>query len=282
MIAVGVVGPGRAGLGLGLALARAGYQVAAHSRTPRPIPSPIEATSGGTPPWLSRVGVILIAVPDDAIARVATQLSRTAAIGSKHAVLHLSGALDRSALVALESSGAALGSLHPLQTLADAASAPARLRGAVAVTEGDARAVRMAAELATAVGLKPVAIPSASKAVYHAAGVFGSNYVVALLGVARRLLKQAGLPSAVAEPGLLSLLHGTVDNLAAGGLERALTGPVARADVDTIKRHVAALRGDDAELYRLLGAAAADLAQLTPKRRSAVRAALKPGRSRGK
>ena len=102
-------------------------------------------------------------------------------------------------------------------------------------------------------GLKPVAIPSASKAVYHAAGVFGSNYVVALLGVARRLLKQAGVPPAVAEPALLSLLRGAVDNIASSGIERALTGPVARADTETIKRHVAALKGDDAELYRLLG-----------------------------
>jgi predicted short-subunit dehydrogenase-like oxidoreductase (DUF2520 family) len=200
------------------------------------------------------------------------------AVGSKHTVLHLSGALDRSALVALEPSGAALGSLHPLQTLSNALSAPERLRGAAAVTEGDARALRVANELAKAVGLKPVAISSASKAVYHAAGVFGSNYVIALLGVARRLLKQAGLPSAVAEPALLSLVRGAIDNIAASGLERALTGPVARADVDTIKRHVAALKGADAELYRLLGAAAADLAQLTPKRRAAVRAALKPRR----
>lgn len=282
MTAVGVVGPGRAGLGLGLALARAGYHVAAHSRTPRPLPSPIEATSGGTPPWLSRVDVVLIAVPDDAIAAVAAQLARTVAIGSKHAVLHLSGALDRSALVALEPSGAALGSLHPLQTLSDAASAPHRLRGAVAVTEGDARAVRVATKLARAVGLKPVAMSPASKAVYHAAGVFGSNYVVALLGVARRLLKKAGLARDVADPALLSLLRGVVDNIGSNGVEGALTGPLARGDTETIKRHLGALAGDDAELYRLLGAAAADLAGLSPKRRAAVRTALNPKRSRSR
>jgi predicted short-subunit dehydrogenase-like oxidoreductase (DUF2520 family) len=274
--AVGVLGPGRAGLGLGLALARAGYSVAAHGRTPKPVPPPIEATSGGTPPWLSRVEVILVAVPDDAIAGVAAQLARTSAVGQGHTVLHLSGALDRTALDALESSGAALGSLHPLQTLADPASAPERLRGAVAVTEGDARAVRVARELAGAVGLHAVEIPSGSKAAYHAAGVFGSNYLVALLSVARRLLEGAGLPPELAWPGLLRLVRGTVDNLAAEGLEGALTGPVARGDTETIKRHVSALTGEDAELYRLLGRAAADLAALDAKRRTAVKTALNP------
>ena len=224
--------------------------------------------------------IILVAVPDDAIASVATQLARTSAVGQGHTVLHLSGARDRSELNALEPSGAALGSLHPLQTLADPASAPERLRGAMAVTEGDAEAVRVARQLATAVGLQPVEIPSASKAAYHAAGVFGSNYVVALLSVARRLLEGAGVPADVAWPGLLQLLRGTVDNLAAAGLEGALTGPAARGDVETIKRHMAALKGEDAELYQLLGRAAADLADLDPRKRAAVKRALKRKPSR--
>lgn len=120
-----------------------------------------------------------------------------------------------------------------------------------------------------------MAIPSASKTAYHAAGVFGSNYVVGVLAVARRLLERAGLPRDIAEAGLLSLLRGAVDNIAASGLEGALTGPVARGDVETIKRHLGALKGADAELYRRLGAVVADLAKLDPKRRAAVKRALK-------
>ena len=274
MTAVGVVGPGRVGLGLGLALVRAGYHVVAHGRTPKPLPPQIAATFGGTPGWVPLVDVVLIAVPDDAVAGVAADLARARSVERRHTVLHVSGALDRSALCSLEPSGAALGSLHPLQTFSDPGSAPERLRGAVAVIEGDERAVRVAAELATAVGLTPVAIPSASKATYHAAGVFGSNYVVALAAVARRLLEQAGLPRDVAWPALVSLLRGTVENLAASGPEKALTGPAARGDAETIRRHLAALSGEDAELYRLLGREAADLAELEPARRAAVEKAL--------
>lgn len=274
MTAVGVVGPGRVGLGLGLALVRAGYHVMAHGRTPKPLPPQITGTSGGTPGWVPLVDVVLIAVPDDAVASVAADLARARVVDRRHTVLHVSGALDRSALHSLEFSGAALGSLHPLQTLSDPASAPERLRGSVAVTEGDERAVKVAGELATAVGLVPVAIPSASKVLYHAAGVFGSNYVVVLAAVARRLLEQAGLPPDVAWRGLVSLLRGTVENLAAGGPEQALTGPAARGDADTIRRHLAALTGDEVELYRMLGREAADLADLDPARRSAVEKAL--------
>jgi len=113
--------------------------------------------------------------------------------------------------------------------------------------------VKVATELATAVGLKSVAISSAAKATYHAAGVFGSNYVVALLAVARRLLGRSGLPPDIAWPALVSLVRGAVDNLEAAGAEGALTGPVARGDIETIRRHLAALTGEDAELYRLLG-----------------------------
>jgi len=80
---------------------------------PKPLPPSIEGTFGTTPPWLPRVAIVLIAVPDDAIGPVAADLARTRSIESRHTVLHLSGVRNRSALAVLEKTGAALGSLHP-------------------------------------------------------------------------------------------------------------------------------------------------------------------------
>jgi len=227
-------------------------------------------TTGASPAWLREMDVLLLAIPDDGIAETAAALAAQGRVGAGQVVLHLSGALSKEALVALAASGAALGSLHPLQTLSDPATAPERLKGAVATVEGDPRAVEAASGLARDIGMVPVPIPSDQKPLYHAAAVFASNFLVALAGVAQRLFVSAGLPEAVARTALTSLMAGALENLRAAGPAEALTGPVARGDVDTIRRHLEALKGQDAELYRVLSRAALDLAQLDPERRRAI------------
>ncbi len=270
MTQIGFVGPGRAGLGLGLALARSGYDVRLHGRRHREVPTPLELTVGGVPPWLDSVEVIILAVPDDALATVASQLSESGSMKGTHTVLHLSGALDRAAIAVLAPYGCALGSLHPLQSLSDPGSAPTRLRGAAAAVEGDERAVRMAGELARAVGLEPIRIPSESKSLYHAAAVFASNYVVTVTAAAHRLLEQVGLSEAEARAALAPIIRGTVENIVEHGPERALTGPVVRGDRTTIARHLEALPDDEAALYRALGRAALKVADLSATEREEV------------
>ncbi len=97
-----------------------------------------------------------------------------------------------------------------------------------------------------------------------------SNFVVALAGVAQRLFVGAGLSDAAARKALATLMAGALENLRAAGPEAALTGPVARGDVETIRRHLEVLRGPDAELYRTLSRAALQLARLDPERRRAI------------
>jgi predicted short-subunit dehydrogenase-like oxidoreductase (DUF2520 family) len=268
--AVGVIGAGRLGLGLGLALARAGHVVRVHGRRAKPVPLPLTLTTGALPAWLREMDVLLLAVPDDAIGELAAALAVQGRVRSSEVVLHLSGALSKEALQALAASGAALGSLHPLQTLSDPATAPERLKGAVATVEGDAPAVEAATRLARDVGLVPVPIPSDQKPGYHAAAVFASNFVVALAGVAQRLFVKAGLPEEVARNALTALMAGVLENVRAAGPAGALTGPVARGDVETIRRHLDALQDTDAELYRALSRAALDLASLDLDRHRAI------------
>lgn len=261
---VGIIGPGRAGVGLGLALARAGYMVLLHGRRTKQVPKPLALTVGpddAPPAWIAQAGVVVLAVRDDGIRSLAETLARAAAIRPEQVVLHLSGVQGQEALGPLVSSRAALGSLHPLQTIAEPERAPERLRGAWAAVEGMPRAVAAAERLAGDLGMRPFRIPTQAKAVYHAGAVFASNYLVVVEAVAQRLLRHAGLSDADAWAALRPLVEGTLENLTREQPLAALTGPVARGDAATIERHLEVLTIDDAQLYRTLGRAALELAQ---------------------
>ena len=251
-------------MGLGLALAGAGYTVRIHGRTKKAVPGPLTLSVGPgdePPPWIAQLAVIILAVPDDAIRPLAGVLADAGTIGSQQVVLHLSGVHGQEALGPLVGSRAALGSLHPLQTISDPERAAERLKGAWAAVEGMPRAVEAAERLAQDVGLRPFRIASQAKPMYHAGAVFASNYFVVVEAVAQRLLRHAGLTDAEAWQALRPLVEGTLENLARLGPLGALTGPVARGDEATVRRHVEALTQDDAALYRVLGRAALELAQ---------------------
>jgi predicted short-subunit dehydrogenase-like oxidoreductase (DUF2520 family) len=251
-------------VGLALALAQAGYTVRLHGRKKKTLPKPLTLTIGDgatPPPWLAETDIVILAVRDDVIKPLAASLAQARAIGERHVVLHLSGVQGQEALGALVSSRAALGSLHPLQTIAEPERAPTRLKGAWAAVEGMPRAVETAERLAKDMGMRPFRIATKAKAIYHAGAVFASNYLVVVEAVAQRLLRHAGLSDADAWAALRPLVEGTIENLSRAEPKSALTGPVARGDLATIARHLESLAVDDAKLYRALGRAALELAQ---------------------
>ncbi len=257
---VAIVGAGRMGQGLGLALHRAGWQVHLLARSPHAVVSPLVLHAGPRAEATLGADLVLLAVPDDAIPSLAAELAHQGGIGAAQVVLHLSGLLDRRALGALLRTGAALGSFHPLQTVADPAAAPERLTGAYAGIEGDERAVAMGERLAGAMGMLAIRLSSEGKAAYHAGAVMAANYTVALAGVAERLAVAGGVPAEVADRLYLPLIRGAAGNLDLGPAA-ALTGPIRRGDVRTVEAHLAALESEDRELYRLLGLAALRLAR---------------------
>ncbi len=263
-LALGVIGPGRAGIGLALAWARVGHVVRLHGRRAKPVPSPLTLTVGAAdqpPPWLGQVSVVILAVPDDVIPHLGEMLAAGGGLRAEQVVLHLSGSRGHDALHALAASGAALGSLHPLQTLVEPDRAPLHLRGAWAAVEGMPRAVEMAERLAREIGLRPFRLRPEDKPLYHAGAVFASNYFVVVEAIAEQLLRRAGLSDADAWSALRPLVRGTLDNLVRDGPLKALTGPVLRGDAETVTRHLAALPADTVQLYRGLSAAALELAR---------------------
>jgi len=258
---IGVVGAGRAGLGLALALHHAGHTVRLHARRGKAVPPPLVLSWGGPPPWLGEVEIVLLAVRDDAIAAAAAELAATGAVEARHVVVHLSGMLDDTPLAALRAGGAALGCFHPLQAIARPEDAAERLRGALAVLTGDPRAVAAGERLATSLGMRPVRLPGEAKPRYHAAAAMASNYLVVLAAAAERLMGEAGLDPAVARDGVAALMAGTLANARADGAA-ALTGPIVRGDVATVRAHLAVLPPELQDLYRALGRAALTHARL--------------------
>lgn len=274
--AVAVIGAGRMGQGLALTLHRSGWRVLLLARSRHPVVPPLRLHEGPRAGATAAAEIVLLAVPDDAVPQLARELAAEDAVGAGQVVLHLSGLLDRRALGALEPTGSALGSFHPLQTVADPGAAPDRLAGAYAGIEGDTRALAAGERLARAMGMTPIRLAPGAKAAYHAGAVMAANYTVALAGVAERLARVAGVPAELAGKLYQPLIRGAVGNLELGPAA-ALTGPIRRGDVRTVEAHLAALDRDDRELYRLLGLAALRLAResgLDPGAASRVEAVL--------
>lgn len=261
--AVAVIGAGRVGLSFARALHRAGHPVSVLTRREQRLPDPLEIASTRWGPILSTVTAALVAVPDDEIPGVAARIADLGVLNQRHVVLHLSGSLGRDALAPLEQSGAGLGSLHPLQSFADR-DGDTPLRGVAAVLEGDNRAISVGRDLAMSIGMLPMAVDTARKPRYHAAAVFASNYLVTLTAMAEKLATEAGLTTA---RGLfLPIMRQTLLNLATHTPVDALTGPIRRGDVGTVRAHIDTLSGDDRELYLALARETLKLAemQLTP------------------
>ncbi|MEW5761872.1 MAG: Rossmann-like and DUF2520 domain-containing protein [Bacillota bacterium] len=257
---VAVIGAGRAGSALALALAGAGYRVAGvASRTPASaarLAGRLGCPATTRPEEITRAGnVVLIAVPDRAVGDVAADVAARGGFGRGQKVLHVSGALPAEVLAPARAAGAAVGALHPLQTLAGTDDDVGALRGCYFAVEGDAAAVAVAEEMARDLGGIPFRLAPGSKPLYHAAACVASNYLVALLDLAARMAEACGLPREEAVRALLPLVEGTVANIRRLGVPGALTGPVSRGDVPTLRAHLAALADHPGwrTLYALLG-----------------------------
>jgi predicted short-subunit dehydrogenase-like oxidoreductase (DUF2520 family) len=221
---------------------------------------------------LPRGAVVFLTVPDDAVPGVAARLAAAGQdIPGTVAFVHTSGALELGALAPLRARHP-VGSFHPLRSFPEPGP-PDRFRGIVIAVDASSALLRRALErLARDLGGRPRRVDDSQRALYHAAAVFASNYVVALLGEAAGLLEASGWTEAEAIQGLVPLAEGAVANVRKRGSTAALTGPVRRGDAETVRRHLVALAELDArpgrqsgprpgDLYRMLGQVALEIAR---------------------
>jgi len=262
---VAIVGAGRVGCALGRLLRKKGWRIG--PVVTRSLPSALAARNrigSGTPQaglsdTVLAADLVLIATPDRAIAETSealAQFGESIRFGAKQApqdkkrtggawrgkiVLHTSGALSSDILMPLALRGAAIGSLHPLQTFSGRTTPS--LSGSTCVVEGTAAALRMARKICRELGGIPVVLPQRRKAAYHAGAALAAGHVLAVVEAAVRMLVAAGFPRQRAVRALLPLTRQTLANYERVGAPGAWTGPLSRGDFSVIERHFEALRG---------------------------------------
>ncbi len=265
-----LIGPGRVGQAITRLLWEAGHEIRAIiSRDParalaaaRFIGVPGAATTD-----LSRAGegeIVLIALPDDRIAEIASQLRREGHLRAGTILVHFSGLHPASILLGEE--GPALGalSIHPLQPLADAVMGVRNLPGSPFAVEGAEELLPLGERLVKEIGGVPFRISGPQKPLYHAAACIASNYMVALTAAAGQVLAACGLDEVASSRMLAPLVRSTVKNLVALGPEIALTGPISRGDVRTVAKHLKALAELSPELttiYKVMGRKTVEVAR---------------------
>ena len=198
----------------------------------------------------------LLAVPDRHIAGSAAALADTQQPPA--IAFHASGAMAASELKPLHASGWQTASAHCLLSFAHAESATRQFAGTPCALEGDAMAQAALQALFDAIGAHCFGLNAEHKLLYHAAAVFGTNFLPVLQATAEALWQQSGLPAALVPQLRAALLHKAVDNLLALGPAGALTGPAARGDLALVHRQARALQSWDADM----GAAYAALSTL--------------------
>ena len=282
---VGVVGAGRVGAVLGAALARAGHRVvgvsavsdASRARAAALLPSapvlPVDEVVSGA-------DLVLLTVPDDALAALVDGLVATGALRRGTLLAHTSGRHGVAVLQPAVEAGALPLAVHPALTFAGTAVDLERLVGVAFGLTAPEPLLPVAEALVLEMGGEPVRLTEEQRPLWHAALAHGANHLTTLVAGAADLLRRAGVeqPGAVLAPLLGAALDGALQRG-----DAALTGPVARGDAGTVSAHLAALEAAAPEVlpsYLALARLTADRAlasgRLDADRAGALLAVLAP------
>ena len=251
---VGLVGAGAVGPAIAMKLYRSGWTLGTvatrREDRARQVAGLLKAPGASTQnaDAARNADLLLLAVPDREIEGVAAEIAASGAVFRGSLALHFSGAKTSGALMALSDAGAVTGSIHPLQSFTELAAAVKRLPSSFLFYEGqDPHRIRAVAE---DLGGRPVPIDPDGKVLYHAGAAAACNLMLAMIDLGVRLFKEAGIDREDAVAALLPLLEGTIGNLKQVGLPGALTGPVARGDLDTVRMHLLAIEDRAPHLLR--------------------------------
>lgn len=258
---VGIIGLGVVGTAVGVVLSNKGYEITGVydklSESTKVLVDRIGCTTCSSPQEVSRsADILFITTSDMAIKDVADELAESGAFHSGQVVIHMSGSQTSQLLDGARAFGAFVLSIHPLQSFAGVDRAIANLPGSIFSIEGDHEAYAAGRAIVAALGGENFIIDSTAKVLYHAGACTVSNYLVTVVDFGIRLLESAGIPGPQAGRALLPLIQGSINNIRDVGIPRALTGPIARGDIETVVHHLEGLEDkmrDDKLLYACLG-----------------------------
>jgi predicted short-subunit dehydrogenase-like oxidoreductase (DUF2520 family) len=240
-LTIGVVGAGRVGAVLAAALRSVGHDVVAVAGESPASRTRIETLLPGVPvdkpTAVARAcDLLLLTVPDDMLDNVVTMLAASGAIREGQYVVHTSGRHGLAVLAPAAAVGARVLAMHPAMTFTGTDVDIARLPGVVYGTTAAADTNALAASLVADLGGTANWVPEDRRTLYHAGLAHGSNHLVTLVTQAMDLLRASGAddPAATLRP----LLGAALDNALSYG-DAALTGPIVRGDVETVRAHLA-------------------------------------------
>lgn len=252
---IGIVGIGNLGQALYQALPG---PLLLHDRSPKPF------SLASAEEVLERCSLVFLALPDDQI-EAFVRAHRWQEKQEKQGVVHTSGALSLDVLEPARQAGALVGSFHPLQAFRNNPNKAnhGSFEGITVGIEAASPLFEELEEIARSLGARPRRLEASQKVPYHLAASMLSNFTVTLFERAVSLLGTAGFSPAEAREMLLPLLEGTIENLRH---PQALTGPIARGDEKTVRKHLDALHAtpDDHRLYCMLAERTLALAELAP------------------
>jgi predicted short-subunit dehydrogenase-like oxidoreductase (DUF2520 family) len=282
---LGFIGAGPVGTTFGVRLSEQGYAVAAVADISPAAAERFAALVPGCRAFgvsqelADAVDMVFVTTADDFIPKVSSELNWRPG----QTVVHCSGASTVQSLEAARAQGARVGSIHPCQTFAGIEQAIANLPGSTFAIEAEEPVRTTLTEMARALKGDIVYLTSEDKVLYHAAAAIACNYFTTIVKLATDLWRNFGKTPADAIKAYMPLLRGTLTNIETVGFPACLTGPIARGDVATIRRHLAALEKFAPELlplYRELGAftipIGRDKGSLAPDRADELKALLKP------
>ncbi len=268
-LAVGVISAGRVGSVLGAAQARTGHVVVGASAVSQASRNRAEELLPGVPiddptEVAGRADLVLLAVPDDELEGLVKGLVATDSLRAGQIIVHTSGAQGVKVLEPAAQLGALTLALHPVMTFTGRSEDLQRMSAAcvgVTAADGDEVAWSVGEALVVEMDAEPIRVPEAVRPLYHAALAHGANHLITLVRDAADLLTNAGVANA--ERLLGPLLSAALDNALRHG-DRALTGPVARGDTGTLRKHLDVLAAQASETlpsYRVLARRTAERAE---------------------
>ena len=248
------------GTAIGYLLRKAGYKVISIAdKSPAALKRALHYTGGEAfrdyREAMQEADYILITTPDDFIWSACQKISLSPAIKGKF-VFHMSGAGGLDLLESAKKAGAAIASIHPLQSFSSIDQAINNIPGSYFGITADKKAQRTAKGIVRDLRGIPFFISSDQKPLYHAAACLASNYLVSLMNTVESIYRAIGLNEKDAKKAYLPLVYGSLRNIENSGSISSLTGPIARGDIGTIKKHITAINKNlpqYSSLYSSLG-----------------------------
>lgn len=201
------------------------------------------------PELIRKSNLVFITTPDSEIKKTYAKIFPY--LNPQTTVIHCSGALDTKIFYSAKEKKLIPIGIHPIQTFKTISQSIKSITNIYFGIEANGKAKTIANEIVFALKGKSIFIKSQDKPLYHIMCVFASNYLVVLLSIVSNIARKLKMKPKNELRVLWSLINQTLTNISKFGTQKALTGPIARGDLITIKTHLKVLKKRFPELISL-------------------------------